>query len=142
MHILELPFPPISGSAYTRHARRGSFITKYKVPKAIAYIKDIREAAERAGKADLMLPGPLDIEIEITPPDLRARDADNVMNLFLDAVTSAGVWVDDSNRVIGKTTISWRPKVKGGSITLTLKPHISPITEPRVSKINRKDIVV
>lgn len=49
----------------------------------------------------------------VEPPDLRARDVDNLMKVVKDALTDAGFWVDDSNKVIRKGSWEWAGPGKG-----------------------------
>ena len=98
---LELPFPP-SLNTYWRHVvmpvkRGGKPIArvlisedgrKYReaVGKLVLSLRVARMAAERK----------LAVRLIAHAPDARARDLDNMAKAALDALTHAGVWVDDS----------------------------------------------
>ena len=49
----------------------------------------------KQAKADVRLAKPLTVEFDLYPPDNRRRDMDNVVKSLQDALTAAGVWVDD-----------------------------------------------
>ena len=72
------------------------------------------------GLAGLLLPGPLEVLYTLHPPDLRARDEDNVLKVVKDALTRARVWVDDSNKVITRSVVEWGETVKGGVVCIEL----------------------
>jgi Holliday junction resolvase RusA-like endonuclease len=52
----------------------------------------------------------------LAPPDRRARDHTNVLKEVEDCLTAAGLWLDDSNKVIRHVTVSWADPVPGGDI--------------------------
>lgn len=102
-----IPYPTVSGNHSTRHGRYGS----YKSVKAKDYKLAVQKAV-LAAKMKLNLTGPMDLYLDAIPPDNRARDADNLLKEVGDALTRAGFWQDDSNKVIKKTTIDWLPSDK------------------------------
>ena len=88
LYQIELPYPPTMNT-YWRHwngrtvlARRGR------------QYKEIVQAI--VGPVPPHLTGPLEFEAEVWLPDRRRRDIDNILKPLLDALTSAGVWEDDS----------------------------------------------
>lgn len=62
------------------------------------------------------LQGDLSVDIEAFMPDRRRRDLDNILKALLDAITHAGVWMDDSQivdlRIRKAKTIAGMVKVK------------------------------
>lgn len=116
VYVLEVPYPKASGNSHVRHGGGAHYLTK----GARAYRSLVAVAAHAQGLHSRMLPGPLEVEFSIAPPDRRARDADNLLKPVLDALTNAGVWVDDSNRVIARTSVEWCDPEPGGRILLTI----------------------
>ncbi len=58
------------------------------------------------------LDGPLEVQVEIHPPDNRRRDIDNVQKALLDALQHGRAYVDDSQIV--KLSIEKREPIDGG----------------------------
>lgn len=117
--ILTLPYPP-SGNHSVKHARGGHYLglsTK-------TFRRDVRMLALHYGVGDADLAGPLSVTYRFAPPDDRHRDSCNVIKSLKDALTLAGVWIDDSNRVIRRELIEWLPKQKIGEVTVTIEPFI------------------
>ena len=115
-----LAYPPVSGNNAVRHVGKGR---AYRTDQAQAY--RLRIAAELAGHG---LAGSkwkpitnLHVRLQICPPDERERDVDNMLKEFKDALTKAGFWVGDSNRVIKEWSIRWLPAATGGAIMMTVK---------------------
>lgn len=118
---LELPWPP-TGNTATRHTRGGGH---YKTGATIAYRAAVaRAAAARGlgtGSGVEPLPGPLALSWLLLPPDERGRDVDNVRKELADALTLAGVWKDDSNRIVRREAFEWCPAIPGGRVELTIE---------------------
>ena len=117
---IELPYPPFTGNTATRHANG----VHYRRPEAVKYRGLIRMLIA-SQRLDLGLPGPLQVEWVLAPPDRRARDQTNVLKEAEDCLTAAGLWLDDSNKVIRRTTVEWTEPVKGGAILVTIRPFAS-----------------
>ena len=85
----ELPWPP-SVNHYYRHVGPRVLISrdgrKYR-DNIVARLRNDR-AAKYAG--------PVELFIELYPPDNRRRDVDNSLKCLLDAFTHAGLYEDDS----------------------------------------------
>lgn len=96
--ILSLPWPP-SVNHYYRRTRGGMTIGAEGLAyrRTVASTVMVHRAKANAGGAPLSIPyaGRLGVTIEAFPPDRRARDLDNLNKALLDALTHAGVWVDD-----------------------------------------------
>lgn len=86
-----IPFPYASGNHAWKHAGRKHYLTE----KAKKYYWDVLYLC-RSQNAVWRLEGSLEVEVLIYPPDKRKRDLDNVWKVAADALTKAGVWVDDS----------------------------------------------
>jgi Holliday junction resolvase RusA-like endonuclease len=63
--------------------------------------------------------GPLQVDVEVFPPDNRRRDIDNVQKALLDALEHGGAYGDDSQ--IMKLSIQKRDKVNGGRTLVKIK---------------------
>jgi crossover junction endodeoxyribonuclease RusA len=63
------------------------------------------------------LSGRLEVSMIAYPPDNRSRDIDNLIKACLDAMTHAGVWVDDSQ--IDILSIRRGGIKKGGAMAVT-----------------------
>jgi crossover junction endodeoxyribonuclease RusA len=98
---LELPFPPSINHFYSYYQGR-PVLSK----DARSYRHQVRRIA--AAKSIKPLMGPLAIRIDISPPDERRRDCDNVQKAVLDALQHAGAFWDDSQVV-------WLLSIKHGS---------------------------
>ena len=85
----ELPWPP-SVNHYYRHVGPRVLISrdgrKYREQIVARFLND------RAAKYT----GPVELFIELYPPDSRRRDVDNSLKCLLDAFTHAGLYEDDS----------------------------------------------
>ena len=89
---LTLPYPP-SVNHYFSYYQGRPVLSK----DARSYRHQVRRIAIATGIKPLM--GPLAIRIDITPPDDRRRDCDNVQKAVLDALQHAGAFWDDSQVV-------------------------------------------
>lgn len=106
MRHFRLPWPPTVNGYWG--TRRGG--GKFRTRKAKAFRK---AALQAIGDVDTCGDGVAVIAI-FSPPDVRIRDVDNYWKGLLDAMTSAGVWVDDSQV---KLQVGWMAdKVKGGGV--------------------------
>lgn len=70
------------------------------------------------GVNNRQLAGRLAVSMVACPPDRRARDLDNVLKATLDAMTHAGVWLDDSQ--IDLLSVERAQVVKGGELRVTI----------------------
>lgn len=92
IHIFYLPFPPTINSYYSGN-RSGS--TRY-LSKHGREFRDSTIAEVRAQGCTVPLVARLQMTATLYAPDKRTRDLDNYMKALLDALTHAGVWLDDS----------------------------------------------
>lgn len=94
---VSLPFPP-STNTYWRNVKGRTLISE----KGRAYRGEVIAEVLQHGN-NLKLAGRLHVEMELFPPDKRRRDIDNFSKAILDALTHAGLWLDDSQ--IDKMTV-------------------------------------
>ncbi len=92
----ELPWPP-SVNHYYRHVGPRVLISRDGRRYREAVVS--RLAADRAERFS----GPVEMLIELYPPDFRRRDADNSLKCLLDTFTHGGLYDDDSQ--IRKLTV-------------------------------------
>ncbi|SJF26609.1 endonuclease [Shigella sonnei] len=88
-HEFILPYPP---TVNTYWRRRGSTYFVSKVGER--YRRDVTLIV-RQQRLKLNLSGRLAIKIIAEPPDKRRRDLDNILKAPLDALTHAGLLIDD-----------------------------------------------
>jgi len=97
---LALPWPP-SVNHYYRHVGPRVLISK----DGRKYRETVGAIARRAGNP--MFSVPVEVDIDLYPPDNRRRDVDNSLKSCLDALTCAGVYEDDS--LIQRLTVTKKP---------------------------------
>lgn len=114
---LELPWPP-TGNHATKHTRSG---VHYKTREAGLYRSTVRNEVYGLMALGLPLAGPLSVSWLLAPPDRRARDVDNVRKECADALTLAGLWTDDSCKVIRRERFDWTEPVPGGRVMLEVE---------------------
>lgn len=117
-----LPWPSVTGNRSVRHAGKG---VHYKTPEARAYEGAVAQIVASMGMGCLMgkkpLAGPLKVVWLLSPPDRRSRDVDNARKVTADALTRAGFWVDDSNKVLVDEHFIWAEPSRGGEMHLTVE---------------------
>ena len=84
-----LPFPP-SVNRYYRHVGYRTLLSR----EGREYRRQV--CALLAGRVGQPLPGPLQVQLDLYPPDRRRRDWDNFQKGVWDALQHAGVYLDDS----------------------------------------------
>lgn len=88
-------WPPTTNMIWRRGGRQ-----TYLTSKAKEFRKLVEHETQwaRAMKEmpNVALKGNLQVSLEFCPPDRRRRDLDNLLKSVLDAMTHAGVWLDDS----------------------------------------------
>lgn len=106
MKHYRLPWPPtVNGYWGTNKKGRKYLKTEGKLYRQAA-IQAIGDVDTRSDKVAVIA--------IFSPPDVRIRDVDNYWKGLLDAMTAAGVWVDDSQV---KLQVGWMAdKVKGGRV--------------------------
>lgn len=86
---MALPWPP-SVNHYYRHVGPRVLISR----DGRQYRETVGAIARRAGSPSFGVP--VEVGIDLYPPDNRRRDVDNSLKSLLDALTCAGVYEDDS----------------------------------------------
>jgi crossover junction endodeoxyribonuclease RusA len=106
MRHFRLPWPPTVNGYWGTRPSGGKYLTRKG--------KQYRQAALQAiGGVETCGDGVAVIAV-MSPPDSRVRDVDNYWKGLLDAMTAAGVWVDDSQV---KLQVGWMAeKIKGGGV--------------------------
>lgn len=87
---IELPYPP-SVNGYWRSVNSRNILSA----KGRAYRGASVASIVRSGHGNTQLNGRLEVSLDLYPPDARKRDVDNYSKGVLDALTHAGVWLDD-----------------------------------------------
>lgn len=117
-----LPWPTATGNHAVKHTRTGGH---YKTPAAKAYEGAVAQIVAAMGMGNLLgqkpLGGPLSVSWLLSPPDRRARDIDNLRKVVADALTKAGFWVDDSNKVLARESFEWADSTPGGEVSLLVE---------------------
>lgn len=65
--------------------------------------------------------GRLDVAIYAFPPDKRRRDLDNLLKSCLDALTHAGVWLDDSQIDVLQIRRGFQDYAKQGQVRVEVR---------------------
>ena len=114
---IQLPYPRVTGNQSVRHTRGGGH---YKDAKYLAYESQVK-AAVIAQNAAMRVSEHIEVTYLLHAPDKRARDADNVIKIVADCLTKAGVWIDDSNKIIRRSIIEWGENVEGGAVVVVVR---------------------
>lgn len=117
MITISLPFPP-SVNGYWRAPTKGKLAGRHLISaKGREYRHQALRAVQRQWRDDA-LPGRLSVSLTLYPPDRRKRDIDNYAKALLDALTHAGMWVDDEQ--IDELTIIRGDKVRDGQCVVRI----------------------
>ena len=106
MRHFRLPWPPTVNGYWGTRPSGGKFLTR----KGKAYRQN---ALQAIGDVDTCGDSVAVVAI-MSPPDKRVRDVDNYWKGLLDAMTAAGVWLDDSQVRLQVGVMGG--KVKGGQV--------------------------
>lgn len=112
MIILELPWPPTVNHMYgvMRSGR------KYIKPAGVKFRQDVCEIVAAMGLKSIT--GRVQLIISAFPPDRRRIDLDNRIKATQDALTHAGVYLDDSQ--IDDLHIVRQMVIKGGRLKVLI----------------------
>ena len=117
MHEFVLPYPP-SCNRYYRNVggrtllSRAGRLYREEVAALLAGRGCLPTAAQSLRRP---LAGPIQLEIDIHPPDRRRRDIDNVLKGLLDSIEKGGGYHDDS-QIVHLTIRKREPVAKGRAI--------------------------
>lgn len=108
-----LPFPPSVNNLFAGQGRRYPSVRYRKWQSTAGW----RMRAQHVGQA----PVPAAVEIVLTPPDRRARDADNYTKGIIDLAVTLGVLAGDSSSYVRSVTARWsdEPGEAGAVVRIT-----------------------
>lgn len=112
MISLTLPLPPTINHYYGQRPRGGRYIK----PAGLAFRQAVAEIVAMAGYSTLE--GRVSLFAAIYPADRRKQDIDNRAKSLQDALTHAGVWLDDEQ--IDDLRLVRREVVKGGQVKVVI----------------------
>ena len=116
-----LPWPPSTNHTWgkSRNKRTGK-PQVYLTAAAKRFRADVAKLV-MAARAGNRISCPVEVHVTLCPPDLRRRDEDNFAGKALfDAMTKAGVWLDDSQ--IRRKVVEWGDVVKYGTVIVEIIP--------------------
>lgn len=113
-----LPWPPSTNRIWRNVAVSGKPRTLLSQEGRV-YRKAAADACLVAKLAGKQIPDRLALRLVVLAPDRRARDLDNTVKAVQDALTHAGVWLDDSQ--IDRLLVERGPVVKGGMVSVTVE---------------------
>lgn len=108
---LTLPLPPSINHYFARNGNR-----TYLPAKVTAYRQAVAEIVAAAGHQ--RLEGRLSLFVAVHPATKAKTDLDNRAKGLQDALTHAGVWIDDEQ--IDELTLVRREVVKGGLVKVVI----------------------
>lgn len=109
---LELPYPP-SVNHYWRRVGNRTLISRGGRTFRAEVCQLLRSHKPEP------LAGPLEVSIQVHPPDRRRRDLDNCLKSLLDAMQHGGVYHDDSQIV--RLAIEKCPPTPGGKTLVRIR---------------------
>lgn len=105
---LDLPFPPSINQYYRKVGKRVLISRRGRVFRE-------KVCSIVASLGIDILDGPLEVRLELYPPDGRRRDVDNYQKSLLDAMEKGGVYKNDS-QIVKLETTKCGPVAGGGVI--------------------------
>lgn len=113
-----LPWPPSTNRIWRNVAVHGKPRTLLSEEGRI-YRKAAADACLVAKVSGRKIAGRLSLRLVVQAPDRRARDLDNTVKAVQDALTHAGVWLDDSQ--IDRLLVERGPIAKDGMVSVTVE---------------------
>jgi crossover junction endodeoxyribonuclease RusA len=108
---LTLPMPPTINHYFARHGNRTFLPAKVR-----EYRKEVAEIVAAAGHQTLE--GRITLFVAVHPRSRQRQDLDNRIKGLQDALTHAGVWLDDEQ--IDDLQLVRREIVKGGKVVVVI----------------------
>ena len=112
------PFPP-SVNNYWRHVVIGRSV-RVLISREGREFRD--KAVAAVGRVDEQMTGKVEVIMRLCPPNRIRRDVDNYSKAVLDALTHAGVWVDDNQ--VKRITVEFGPVVPGGRADVVVRDYV------------------
>lgn len=114
MVTLVLPFPP-SMNTYWRNLNGRTLLSA----KGRRYKREVIAAVyEQLKKKPKPITDNVAVKVEFYPPNNIRRDMDNYFKALFDSLTTAGVWVDDSQ--IKRIESDWCESIKNGKLLINI----------------------
>lgn len=116
---LTLPFPP-SVNGYWRSPNKGASRGRTLVSERgrAFQAEAIAQVMEQLRRRPKLISTDISVVVVFYPPTKARRDLDNFFKALFDAMTQAGVWLDDSQ--IKHIDAKWGPVIKGGKVELQI----------------------
>lgn len=114
MITFTLPLSPSINHYYSR----GKFGALYLSQAGKRFRINVQEIVAAAGHPTIE--GQVSVFIAVYPRNEVRQDIDNRVKSLFDALTHAGVWLDDKQ--VDSFTVVRRPKVKGGMLKVVICP--------------------
>lgn len=108
---IALPFPVSLNNAFAQNRATGR---RYRTKRYRAW-SDLALWRIKIAKLKRMA-GPVRVEIGLTPPDARKRDADNLVKPILDVLVKAGILADDSSATVRAVSVGWTSDETAGAV--------------------------
>ena len=112
MISLTLPLPPTINHYYGQRPRGGRYIK----PAGQEFRRIVAEIVAQAGYRTIE--GRVSLFVAIYPADRRKQDIDNRAKALQDALTNAGVWLDDEQ--IDELHLVRKEVIKGGQVKVVI----------------------
>ncbi|WP_413732312.1 RusA family crossover junction endodeoxyribonuclease [Sodalis sp. RH20] len=118
--ILVLPFPP-SVNSYWRAPNKGPLAGRHLISAdGRRYRNDVfASVLEQLRRIPKALRHDVSIDLVLYPPNRARRDLDNCFKALFDALTHAGIWVDDSQ--VKQLSARWGEVTTGGKAEITIR---------------------
>ena len=111
--MIELPWPPSLNTYWRRSGHHIHISNKGREYRKAVMDEIVLLDVQKFGDARVS------VSMQLVPPDKRRRDVDNYTKAVLDAITHAGLWIDDEQIDVLKI-YKLKPS-QGGWIQITIK---------------------